>query len=505
MRKYLLAGAAMFGATMAVQGSAYAQAPAPAAPVLAAPPMGTLITPNFGKSANDNNNYQAVAIPGAVVNPTPGSMVIRLNGKIWSEFGVEGSTGDQAGTNNGNKLAPYSMDTYLRLYPGVSGMSTNGLRWGAQAEIRENFQGQGFIATPSSSTTSITATNAQNSSSTTGNSGLTCSQTLYVRRAFVWIAQDQVGIFRLGQGDGPAGIFDNGITTFQGFGSSGWNGDAPNFTNGNSSPTFPWFSQQGAEYGSNKIVYLSPQFFGVDLGVSFAPNNGNGGGAYNCSNASTIGCPLLSSSNQVSAGGIPTDNFRERNLAEAGARYQGVAGPVSIYGFGTFIGANHVNYTGPAVTPAILGVPGSKYNGQVTDVSAGFVGAAFTIAGFQFGGAWQGGHYNGVMAPAPNGAPPAEAYLVGAQYTNGPYTIGASWYGFDQQGAVALTGISQRHSNAFAAGANYQITPGLQVYADYVYGTNHQGDYNFVTGSAGSPLHNSAYSQAAVIGLLVGW
>jgi predicted porin len=109
------------------------------------------------------------------------------------------------------------------------------------------------------------------------------------------------------------------------------------------------------------------------------------------------------------------------------------------------------------------------------------------------------------MAPAPNGAPPAEAYLVGAQYTNGPYTIGASWYGFDTQGAVALTGISQRHENAFAAGANYQITPGLQVYADYVYGTNHQGDYNFVTGSAGSPLHNSAYSQAAVIGLLVGW
>ena len=503
MRKYLLAGAAMFGATMAVQGSAYAQAPAPAAPVLAAPPMGTLITPNFGKSANDNNNYQAVAIPGAVVNPTPGSMVIRLNGKIWSEFGVEGSTGDQVG---GSKLAPYSMDTYLRLYPGVSGMSTNGLRWGAQAEIRENFQGQGFEANPSSSTTSILATNAQNSSSTTGNSGLTCAQTLYVRRAFVWIAQDQVGIFRLGQGDGPTGIFDNGITTFQGFGSSGWNGDAPGFTNGNSSPTFPWFTQQGAEYGSNKIVYLSPQFFGIDLGVSFAPNNGNGGGTYNCSNAATVGCPLLSSSATVSASGIPTENFRERNLVEAGARYQGVAGPVSIYAWGAYVGADHVNYTGPAVTPAILGVPGSKYNGQVTDVSAGFVGAAVTIAGFQFGGAWQGGKYNNIMAPAPNGAPPAEAYLVGVQYTNGPFTVGGSWYGFDTQGAVQLTGVSQRHGNAFALGANYQITPGLQAYADYVYGTNHQGDYNFVTGAAGGgSAHNNAKSQAFVLGLLVGW
>ncbi len=164
-----------------------------------------------------------------------------------------------------------------------------------------------------------------------------------------------------------------------------------------------------------------------------------------------------------------------------------------------------MNYTGPAVTPAILGIPGSKYNGQVTDVSAGFVGAAVTIAGFQFGGAWQGGHYNGIMATAPNGAPPAEAYLVGAitpmvrSRSVPPGTASIT------QGAVQLTGISQRHENAFAAGANYQITPGLQVYADYVYGTNHQGDFNFVTGSAGSTAHNNAYSQAAVIGLLVGW
>ena len=213
MRKLLLAGAAMLGAAASVQGTAQAQTPP--APQLAAPPMGTLITPNFGKSANDNNNYQAVQLPGAVANPTPGSMVIRLNGLIREEATVEGSTGDIVG---GNKLAPYSLGTLLRLYPGVDGMATNGLRWGAQAEIRENFQGQGFAASPSSSTTSIIATNAQNSSSATGTSGLTCAQTLYVRRAFVWVAQDQIGIFRLGQADGVSGIFDNGVTTFQNVG-----------------------------------------------------------------------------------------------------------------------------------------------------------------------------------------------------------------------------------------------------------------------------------------------
>jgi hypothetical protein len=128
---------------------------------LATPPLGTLITPNFSQSANDNNNHQAVAIPGTVVNSVPGSMVIRLNGKIWSEASVEGSTGDVVGEN---KEAPFNMGTYLRLYPRVSGMATNGLRWGANAEIRENFKGVGFEASQCSATTSIIATNAQNSS-----------------------------------------------------------------------------------------------------------------------------------------------------------------------------------------------------------------------------------------------------------------------------------------------------------------------------------------------------
>jgi Gram-negative porin len=501
MRKLLLAGSAMLGAAALAQATASAQTPP--APQLAAPPMGTLITPNFGKSANDNNNYQAVQLPGAVANPTPGSMVIRLNGLFREEATVEGSTGDIVG---GNKLAPYSLGTLLRLYPGVDGMATNGLRWGAQAEIRENFQGQGFAASPSSSTTSIIATNAQNSSSTTGNSGLTCAQTLYVRRAFVWVAQDQVGIFRIGQADGVSGIFDNGVTTFQNVGVGLWDGDVPDAVNGNTASTFPWLSQDGADYGTERAVYLSPQFAGVDFGFAFAPNNGNGGGTYNCSNAATVGCPSLSSSNQVNTSGTPTDNFRFRNQVQAGLRYQGIVGPAAIYAFGDYIGSGVVNYTGPPLVGGVTsGIPvGSKYNGQAQGVTAGFVGAAVTIAGFQFGGAWQGGQYNGTMAPTPKGANSAQAYLVGFKYTNGPYSIGASWYGFDSQGAVQLTGISQRHENAFGAGGNWQITPGLQAFFEYIYGTRHQGDFNFVTASVGKAF-NDVKSQALLLGLQVGW
>src|SRR5271155_4217907 len=119
MRKNLLAGVAMLGATMAVQGLAFAQT-APAPVPLAPPPMGTLIQPNGGKSANDNNNYQPAPLPGAVATPTPGTMVIRLNGKIWTEWGWGGGTGMTVTNATGTykRSADAGIDSYMRLYPG---------------------------------------------------------------------------------------------------------------------------------------------------------------------------------------------------------------------------------------------------------------------------------------------------------------------------------------------------------------------------------------------------
>ena len=39
---------------------------------------------------------------------------------------------------------------------------------------------------------------------------------------------------------------------------------------------FAWLSQAGAEYANVKVVYLSPQIFGIDLGFQYAPSMGNG-------------------------------------------------------------------------------------------------------------------------------------------------------------------------------------------------------------------------------------
>ena len=480
MRKLLLASAATVGASAGMLGVAFAQAPA-------APAQKQIIQVEAGASgANSNNNYQAATLPGGVANPTPGTMVVRLNGRVWSEIGLGGGSGYQAGTFKAN---PYSIGTYFRLYPGVDAMATNGLRYGAQVEIRENFRA---IAT-GSNTTAGSSNNAIATTGQTGGSPLTCGQTLYVRRAFVYLSGANWGLIRMGQTDGVTGVFDNGITTGQQVGQGLWNGDAPIVAGGAGAVTFPWLTQQGAEYGTNKIFYLSPQFAGFDFGIDWAANNGNQeGGGYTASS----GDPQLSSS------AVLGDGARFTNMYKVGARYQGTFGPVAVYGFGAYIGSGHVNYTGAAPAPA---APGATYNGKFKNLSAGFVGAEFTFAGFSVGGAWQGGQYNETMALEPQNGSGAQAWSINAMWTGGPWTAGVTYYQFDDQGAVALSGFSQQHQDALGIGGNYQAAPGLQFYAEYIYGQKHQGGFNYITGTSGSPFNNDVHTQAFLVGTLIGW
>jgi len=84
-------------------------------------------------------------------------------------------------------------------------------------------------------------------------------------------------------------------------------------------------------------------------------------------------------------------------------------------------------------------------------------------------------------------------------------TFGASWYVFDTQGNIQMAGLSQEHENAIAFDASYQITPGMQAYAGYLYGTTYQGGVNQLTGAANNTGYNHAHSAAGIVGLLVAW
>src|SRR5262249_44721436 len=116
---------------------------------------------------NNNNNYAAAMLPGALANPTPGTIVIHINGKVqteiqasWTNFdtrfvtaplglGTAGATSSSVfnaglGVNGTGvvKLEPIAMNEFARLYFGADAMATNGLRYGAAIELRQNFTGQ---------------------------------------------------------------------------------------------------------------------------------------------------------------------------------------------------------------------------------------------------------------------------------------------------------------------------------------------------------------------------
>jgi hypothetical protein len=507
MRNTLLASIAMLGSG-AIAGAAVAQTPADQ-PV-GAPTQGQVMyrAANPTGTVNENNNLQAKVIRGPLVNPQPGTIVIHINGKVFVQGQAMWTSADQrlatTAPTGSVKLAPQAIDTYAREYFGADGMASNGLRYGAAIELRENFTGQ--ISNNTSS----------------GASGYTSLETVFVRRAFTYLAGDQWGIVRIGQADGIIGIFDNGVTTFQFLPTGNLEGgDLQSNVPQNASVPWLFLSLAGNEYGNTKIVYLSPQVAGFDLGIQYAPNTSNGfgisgtagglssgltgsgvGTGINCTAANT-GCPSLSSSPGIQ------DGSRILNQTAVGIRYQGVLGGVGVLAYGAYEFSGTANYTGPT-TPDVLGNTGtlaaSTLNGKYDGLSFGNAGLASTYAGFTVGGNVIGGRVNGALASVPQHGTSEFAYTIGAKYVNGPFTIGVvgeiGWF----QGNVNLTGISQRRGRGLDFGASYAVAPGFIAYAEYVYQDLQQSGFNFITGTAGGAgggLNNNIKAQGFAIGNLI--
>jgi len=543
MRKFLLASVATLG-TGGLIGTALAQTP-----VIGVPTQGqTAYPPAASPTAyvNNNNNYQAPALPGALATPTPGTMVVHVNGKVQVDFqstwtsvdsrfatapaGSPGATpltvtvpagGFPAGTKitipntplgtalgqNGTgsvKVMPQAIDSFARLYMGADAMASNGLRYGAAFEFRQNFIGQ--ISNNGSS----------------GASGYSSFETVFVRRAFTYVAGEQWGIVRVGQADGLISIFDNGVTTFQFTPTGNLNGgDLQNMVGG-VAPAFVFLGQAGNEYDNAKAVYLSPQIAGFDFGIQYAPNTSNGNGISSANIAPLVnslqgtgtgtgnscgtvntGCPTLSSGPGIQ------DGSRSINQAAIGVRYQGQFGPTGLLAYVVGEGSQHATYTGAtdAVTLGNTAVPGSKFNGSYNDLAIGSAGVAATFAGFTVGGNVVGGQMNGQLGLQPKGGAPLVGILAGVKYVAGPFTVGVVGEEYWEQGNVNLSGISQLRARGIDVAGSYTVAPGMTVFAEYLWNDQTQGARNFVTGAigtaAGSNLNNNIHGQGFLVGNVV--
>ncbi len=487
MRKVLLASAAVLGAATWLAPAQAQQSAMPMMPTQGMMPATPSASPPAG--ANNNNNTVAVAVPGAVANPTPGTVVIHFNGRAttglyetWSSLdhgtfpavtGVGGATLVPAGNF---KVQPSNIATYARLYTGLDAMAANGLRYGGAIEIRENFTGQ------------------SSSSASTGSSGYSSSETIFIRRAFIYAASDKIGILRVGQADGLISLFDNGVTTFQFLPSGNLNGgDLETLVMGNTTIPFAFLAVAGNEYDSNKFVYLTPQFAGFDFGIQWAPNTTNGYGTGTGTTYGTVqgcgyagpGCPGLTSSS-----GSATDGARIINQTAVGGRFQGTFSGLGVLAYGVYEFSGHANYTGV----------GQKYTG----LSLGSVGVALTYAGFTIGGNGVFGDVNGQGALKPNGGAATHGVTAGVTYKAGPLLIGVVGESIASQGAVPLTGITQRQEYAIDGGLSYTIAPGLVAWTEYMYQQRKQNGFNFASGAAGA-AYNFVQSQGFQVGTTVYW
>jgi hypothetical protein len=484
--------------------------------------QGQVAAPYFaGASYNNQNNSlaQISTYQGNVVGlgfdsaPLPGTVQIHLHGRVEFDAQATFSVANNlnAGTKSsgtsvsggavvlpGAKLNPVQLGSYMRLYPGVDGMATNGLRYGAQIELRENFSSTGSDPYPS----------AAGASPATSKS----AQTVFVNREYIYIAADNIGLVRVGQADGVIGLFDPcifsgacwdaGIGGFQGP-LAGGNGPS----NAGVSGSYFTLSQNSADYANVKVVYLSPQIAGFELGLQYAPNMGNSLGACSSNQAvltaatagvgTASGCVSATSGNEVT---------RWYNQAGVGVRYQGIFGPVSVgaYGFYEHAAVEHV---AAAFRPAVnVHDPAATYDPLSWYEFAAYARLATGAGTFSASADYVGGAVNGVLLPRPTGGISETGIQLGLLYNNGPITLGATSFMLTSQGSATLTGITQRQENGIAFGGNYNVAPGLFLVGEFMHISRHQGGFDFNTGANGvGGLTRDMNTNAYLFAVAMNW
>ena len=411
MRKILLASIAVLGATSIAQAQT-------------------------AKSTFDQGDATkragVTASPSLDTMPTlaPGQMAVRINGKVAAYFAYtnQGQISQTAG-----KISNANTYSYIRLYPSMDAVAANGLRYGIAAEMRED-----------GNTPSQTSPGDQGNISSTG---VVARNNTYWRRAYGYVAGDAWGTVRVGAGDSPYSLMATGA--MYELGDANFCGDTSTSVSHANGAPYPFRSCAGNMYTTNKIVYLSPQFSGFDMGVAYEANTSTGGMTSGCTTAGSVaGCDALETSSAAST--------RRKNTADIAVRYRGVMNGASVAVAGGYLGSGKVNLTTGGSAREGLGV--------------WWAGANVGFAGFTFQGAVEGGREDR-MAMLLDGAPSQLTWQLGTTYTAGPMQIGVSYFEASRAGSNwnGTTYNVKRADRGIYSAINYGIAPGLGAMAMLAY------------------------------------
>lgn len=222
---------------------------------------------------------------------------------------------------------------------------------------------------------------------------------------------------------------------------------------------------------ATKIIYTSPQFFGFDFGVSFAPNGSEG-------ERELAGTGAAPPATGASSNTMQRDRQNIRNELSAAARYRGSFGNVGvalgIAGQWAEAGAN-----APAGTD---------------DINAYAVGANVSFAGLTLGAEYVWGKYSGTSpgrAPARPGGGDSSHWALGAVYTMGAWQFGAFYGQAEQDSAVSGGDLEQ---TVWGLGFNYVLAPGMNIF----------GNYTSVEDSNRTPIGNPARTSRDIDAFIIG-
>jgi len=287
------------------------------------------------------------------------------------------------------------------------------------------------------------------------NSGASGSGTAVdLDEAYVFLSSPTLGTIRFGEEDSAASIMQVRHPSITGLGADGaWGGGLINTSA--RVGAFPSLLN-GINDGSDatKLIYLSPQFFGFDFGVSYAPNAGEGQRLFN-------GRPFDNFSTAAGAA-VPLANLHRDGTAltnelSGALRYRGSFGNVGVaVGFGAMrADASKNTAAGASIAPSLR------------DITAYTAGATLSAFGFTAGGEYTWGNYvgnspgRGALLP---GRDSSSHYALGLTYTMGAISVGG-FYGRASQDNGA--GVSDRQQTVYGIGAAYTIAPGLEAFGSY--------------------------------------
>ncbi len=299
-----------------------------------------------------------------------------------------GFADQEAAFETGANSREYKFQNDTEIHVRAEGTADNGLTYGAVIELEADVSGDA------------------------DNQGQNADKT------FIYL-ENQAGRLELGNNSGAEDALGVSAATIA-RATGGVDGDFYDFANLSGAnfiirPDLPGAHALGVTEDSTKVTYYTPRFSGLQLGVSYTPDQGDGGTA---------------------AGFTGENNGDQENV------------------FGLGLGYNAA-MDGVTVEASLTGEFGTAETATVEDTQAYGAGLVLGFEGFSVAGSYADWQDSGLATGAVNDD--QNVWTLGAAYENGPFGVSVNYL------------ESESQDNDFTnvvIGADYQLAPGLVPYVE---------------------------------------